>query len=103
VQYGMQAELGPMAYEEPRHGFLAYQLAPERHYSEQTGREIECAIRQRLNQALLRASAILRDNRPLLERASRRLLDEETLEGEALDHVLAEARRPEREGHRLSA
>lgn len=103
VQYGMQQELGPMAYEEPRRGFLAHQLGPERHYSEQTAREIDCAIRQRLDDALARAAAILRENRPVLEHAARRLLEEETLEGEALDQVLSEAHRPAAEAQRRSA
>jgi cell division protease FtsH len=93
-QYGMEAELGPVAYDEPRRGFLAEQLGPERHYAEQTAREIDRAIRRRLEGALERAIAILRANRPLLGHAARRLLEAETLESDVLDDLLAEARLP---------
>ena len=88
----MEAALGPMAYDEPRRGFLAEQLGPERHYAQRTAREIDCAIRRRLEGALKHASAILEANRPLLKRASQRLLEAETLESEVLDELLAEAR-----------
>jgi len=92
TQYGMEAALGPMAYDQRRQGFLAEQLGPERRYAEQTAREIDCAIRARFEGALERATAILEANRVLLERASRRLLDHETLESEALDELLVDAR-----------
>jgi cell division protease FtsH len=94
TQYGMEAELGPVAYEEPRRGFLGDQLGPERHYAEQTAREIDRAIRRRLEGALERAIAILRANRPLLGHAAQRLLEAETLESDVLDELLAEARLP---------
>jgi len=81
-----------MAYDQRRQGFLADQLGPERRYAEETAREIDCAIRARLEGALERATAILEANRALLERASRRLLDDETLESEALDELLVDAR-----------
>jgi cell division protease FtsH len=91
TQYGMEANLGPVAYDEPRRGFLANQLGPERHYAEQTAREIDRAIRRRLDDALERAAAVLKANRPLLEHASQRLLEAETLEGDVLDELLADA------------
>jgi cell division protease FtsH len=102
-EYGMEIELGPMTYDAPRRGFLAEQLGPERHYAEQTAREIDCAIRRRLEDALRRALAILKANRPLLERAAQRLLADETLEGEALDDLLADAHQVEPIEQRLSA
>ena len=99
-QYGMEADLGPVAYDEPRRGFLAEELGAERHYAEQTAREIDRAIRRRLEGALERAAAILRANRPLLERASHRLLEAETLESELLDALLVDARHPARSRER---
>jgi cell division protease FtsH len=104
-QYGMESDLGPVAYDEPRRGFLAEQLGPERHYAEQTAQEIDRAIRRRLAAALERAVAILQANRRLLERASQRLLEAETLESDVLDELLVEARLPlkSRERQRLLA
>jgi cell division protease FtsH len=97
TQYGMEKALGPIAYEEARRGFLAEQLGPQRRYAEETAREIDAAIRARLQGALARAGEILERNRRVLERASARLLAEETLEGAALDKVLSEASLPERQ------
>ncbi len=93
-RYGMEAELGPVAYDGPRRGFLAEQPLPERHYAEQTAREIDRAIRRRLEAALARAMAILHANRPLLHRGAQRLLQAETLDSDALDALLADARLP---------
>jgi cell division protease FtsH len=95
-QYGMEPELGPVAYDEPRRGFLAEQLGPERHYAEQTALEIDRAVRRRLEAALGRATVVLRANRALLEHAAQRLLEAETLEGDLLDELLAQARHPGR-------
>jgi cell division protease FtsH len=97
TQYGMEKALGPIAYEEARRGFLAEQLGPQRRYAEETAREIDSAIRARVQGALARARDILERNRRVLERASERLLAEETLEGAALEEALAEARLPERQ------
>jgi len=93
-QYGMETELGPVAYDEPRRGFLADQLGPERHYAEQTAREIDRAIRRRLESALERAMAILRANRSLLDHTAQSLLGAETLESDVLEGLLADARLP---------
>jgi cell division protease FtsH len=103
TQYGMEANLGPMAYDEARSGFLANQLGPERHYAEQTAREIDRAIRRRLEDALERAAAILKANRPLLGRASQRLLEAETLEGDVLDELLADAHASRKVRQRIPA
>ncbi len=96
TEYGMEKKLGPVTYDEPRQGYLpAQQLAGQRKYAEETAREIDCAIRDRLNQALVAATNILEYNRNILDDGSRRLLEEETLEGEALEEILAEAVLPE--------
>jgi cell division protease FtsH len=48
-------------------------------YSEETAREIDCAVRDIVDGAFRRAHAILEHNRPILEESARALLTQETL------------------------
>ena len=89
VRYGMWPELGPLAYETEPSGFLAgMPQPPHRLYSEQTGREIDIAIRELLEAAHARARRILEANRPLLEDAAKQLLAQETLADPELQVLL---------------
>ena len=81
TRYGMYAALGQMTYEERRQTYLG-QLPPaaaERHYSEETAREIDCAVRELTDQARETATNILTTFRRELEDGAARLLEKETL------------------------
>ena len=95
VQYGMDDGLGPMAYEKRQQSFLDQLQGGTRDYAEDTAREIDRAVRQRLDDAFDRATRILEINREVLEAAAKTLLERETLEGDALDRALADARLPD--------
>jgi len=81
MRYGMHDKLGLVAYEDERHVFPAG--APvsigERRYSEDTAREIDCAVREALQHALDTATGLLTSARRVLERGARLLLEKETL------------------------
>jgi len=82
TRYGMATELGPVSLEESRPGFLGGVPQAgwhEREYSEETAREVDCAIRHIVESAFSRAVEVLETNRALLERAARLLLEKETL------------------------
>jgi len=80
THYGMFPELGPLTYETEPNGFLpGISPAPRRLYSEETAREIDLAILGLVRAAHATARRILEDNRALLERGARQLLDQETL------------------------
>lgn len=88
TRYGMDAKLGQASYAEERGGPLPGPVLPtlERPYSEETAREIDCAVRDLVNAALARANAILEANRGQLERYAGLLLARETLdEGDLRD------------------
>jgi len=90
MRFGMDATLGPVAYESPPSPFLgplpdgldagARALAPE------TAREIDCAVRALTEAALRRATELLSQRRAVLEEGSRQLLARETLNE---DEILA--------------
>ena len=80
TRYGMHDKLGQMTYEERRHSFLGEAgTTLERHYSEETAREIDCAIRELTDQARAKALTVLTTFRPQLEQGAQQLLQQETL------------------------
>jgi cell division protease FtsH len=87
VRYGMDDELGNVAYEEERRSFLNPTELPMqtvRKYSEETAREIDRAVRELVGKAFRRAREILEANRGLLDESAALLLERETLDEEAL-------------------
>jgi len=90
TQYGMVDELGHVAYDKEPHTLLGTPTEPtwlERRYSEETAREIDCAVREIVGLAFDRAARILEDNRDVLEKAAKKLLEKETLDEDALLRV----------------
>jgi cell division protease FtsH len=83
TRYGMTPELGLVTYEKENRNFLGVPtapLVPERHYSEETAREIDAAVRAVVDRAFRRTVEILKAQRDTLERGARLLLEHETLE-----------------------
>jgi cell division protease FtsH len=81
TRYGMSDHLGQMTYEEQRQSFLgqAQFMAQERQYSEETAREIDCAVRALTETARQKALHILQAFRKELEAGAAWLLEKETL------------------------
>jgi cell division protease FtsH len=81
TRYAMVPELGHVAYETDSPGFLGIGGAgpAARSFSEETAREIDCAVRDIVETAFRRAREVLARNRGLLEEGSRLLLAKETL------------------------
>jgi len=87
TRYAMEPALGHVAFEaEPRsHLGPAGEALRPRTYGDDTAREIDCAIRRIVLSAFERAVASLRDNREVLERSARLLLEKETLDAADLE------------------
>jgi cell division protease FtsH len=87
TRFGMHATLGQVTYETPRQTFLSEDALAhyaDREFSEETAREIDCAVRELVGAAFERALAILRDHREELDEGARLLLEKETLTREQL-------------------
>lgn len=87
MRYGMDQKLGHASYAEEPARYLPVpgMAVPEmRTFSEETAREIDCAVRKLIGDAFDRASAILRHNRRLLDETAQRLLERETLSASEL-------------------
>jgi cell division protease FtsH len=86
VQYGMHEDLGPLAFEAPIRAEPAPAWVHEQgsRLSDATTREVDCAVRALVNEALGRSISILSVQRDRLEAGAVRLLEKETLAREEL-------------------
>jgi cell division protease FtsH len=86
MRYGMEEKLGHVAYEADRPLFLGVPgtLAQRREFSEETAREIDCAVRTIVDSAFHKAAGILNRERGQLDRGAQLLLQKETLGEEDL-------------------
>ncbi len=86
LRFGMDERVGPVAWDTGPGQFLqqpgAFWLP--RRFSEMTAREIDQAVRARLDAALARALDILRANREALDAGAAALLARETLSGDEI-------------------
>jgi cell division protease FtsH len=71
-------------------------VATRRDFSEQTAREVDCAVRGLVTQAFERAVGILAAHRDALAESAERLLGKETLSGDELPMLTAEPGPPQR-------
>jgi cell division protease FtsH len=81
MRYGMEDALGHVTYDSDPVGFLGTAGGgfQTRRYSEETAREIDCAVRKIVDSTYAQAIKILEINRQLLEEGSKQLLEKETL------------------------
>jgi cell division protease FtsH len=93
TRFGMHEKLGQMTYDEPRQAFLGENVlgSTPRNYSEETAREIDCALRELTASARERALAILKANRAQLDQGAALLLAKETLLADEIPRPVSEA------------
>jgi cell division protease FtsH len=86
MRYGMEEKLGHVAYEAERPLFLGIpdSMQRGRDFSEETAREIDCAVRKFVASAFDKAAGILKQRQDLLEKGAQLLLQQETLNEEDL-------------------
>jgi len=93
--FGMSDILGPLAYDKQGGGqFYGNGKNPRRSVSDATAQAIDKEVRDLVDDAHETALNILRNNLPLLESISQKILKEEVIEGEDLKTLLAESKMP---------
>jgi len=93
--FGMSDILGPLAYDKQGGGqFLGNGNNPRRAVSDATAQAIDKEVRDLVDHAHEMALKILRNNLPLLESISQKILQEEVIEGQDLKSLLAESKMP---------
>ena len=87
--YGMSDKLGPLTLgRREEMVFLGKELGEQRNYGDRTADEIDAEVSSIVNDAWENAVRILIENRAKLDRLAKRLIEEETLEGDHLQEVL---------------
>src|SRR5690606_21462369 len=85
TRYGMDQKLGQVALETERGPYLGAPIeGGGRRFSEDTAREIDVAVRERIDRTYHRALEILSGRRAELDRLAKKLLEKETLTAEEL-------------------
>jgi cell division protease FtsH len=85
TRYGMDDKLGQVALETQRGPYLGLPIeGGGRRFSEDTAREIDVGVRERIDRTYQRALEILRARRGELESLAAKLLEKETLTAEEL-------------------
>jgi cell division protease FtsH len=90
LRFGMADKLGQIAFEQTRRSFLGDGMPDmgPKDYSEETAREIDCAVRELANLARERALSVLKANRAALDAGAERLLETETMLAEDIPGVV---------------
>ena len=82
MRYGMEDALGNRVYASPQQSFLGQPMGDRAEVSEETQREIDLAIKARVEDAFQRAKDLLNAHRTDLDEGAQLLLDRETLTDE---------------------
>jgi cell division protease FtsH len=86
----MSDALGAINYDgNKRSKVLDIPIGPERgNYAEDTARLIDAEVKRIMTEAHTRATTILTENRDMLEKVTRQLLEQEVMEGDTLRAIL---------------
>ncbi|MBR3249002.1 ATP-dependent zinc metalloprotease FtsH [Candidatus Saccharibacteria bacterium] len=92
VEEGMSEGLRNLVFPSEATGY--YTITTGKPYSEKTAELIDAEIKKLSDEAAVRAEAVLRANKPVLDKLAEELLKQETLEEKELEPILAEAKLP---------
>jgi len=97
TEYGMSDKLGPRTFGDRQEMvFLGREISEQRDYSEKTANAIDKEVDAIIQAAHKKAGTILAENKAKLIEIAERLLTEETIEGEELDEVFGQRKKPAR-------
>ncbi|MBQ6268906.1 MAG: ATP-dependent zinc metalloprotease FtsH, partial [Bacteroidetes bacterium] len=103
-EWGMSDVVGPVTYKRNSDEvFLGRDISHQEHCSEKMAQTIDEEIRKILYNAAEKAESLLRENIEILHRASKALLERETLDGEELDKLIKGEELPLLSKQQLSA
>jgi len=89
TQFGMSERIGPLAVgDKEQEIFLGREFAQRREISERTAQMVDDEVKRLVDEAYARATAIISDNRELLDRIADALLERETIDREDLDRLV---------------
>jgi len=91
TDWGMSEKLGPLTFgKKDEQIFLGREIARHKDYSEKVAEEIDDEVKQFVMQAYEDARSLLLDNRELLDRFAKKLLERETMDSDEIAALLSE-------------
>ena len=90
VRHGMSEVLGFVRFEQGDEPFLGRDLTRAKDYADDTAAEIDREVRRVLEQALGDTQGILTSNRSALDQMAQALIEQETLDADAIGELFAE-------------
>ena len=94
IEQGMGTKLRDQVFHEDSGGMVFDKMVRERPYSDDTAKEIDGEVESLIKEASRRAEVILEQNRKSLDVMAKALLVEETLDEEAVERLLKDAKLP---------
>ena len=92
--WGMSEKLGTMAYGKNQENvFMGRDFGHQRDYSEQVAYEIDQEIKSIVDERYELAKKLLSENRDMLEKISKELLDKETIDEKEFEEIMEQVRR----------
>jgi cell division protease FtsH len=89
TRFGMSDKLGPLTFGNKHHSiFLGKALAEDRNYSEDIASLIDEEVRHIVNECHEKARSILASNRRWMDRVSKTLIEQETLERKGFEQLM---------------
>ncbi len=90
TQYGMSENLGPLTFgHDPAQPFVGRDYGMGQEYSDETAEKIDAEIRRVVDEAYQTASRILTEHREELDKLSLLLIEQETIDREEFEAILA--------------
>ncbi len=94
IEQGMGNKLRDQVFHEDNGGMVFDKITHERPYSDDTAKEIDREVEQLIKEAAKRAEAVINENRASLDKLAKALLEEETIEEEAVREILKSTKLP---------
>lgn len=94
IEQGMGSRLRDQVFHEDNGGMVFDKITHERPYSDDTAREIDSEVAELIKEASRRAEVIITRNRKSLDELAEALVKAETLDEEAVNEILKDAKLP---------
>ena len=94
IEQGMGNKLRDQVFHEDNGGMVFDKITHDRPYSDDTAKEIDREVEQLIKEAAKRAEAVINENRASLDKLAKALLEEETIEEEAVRDILKSTKLP---------
>jgi cell division protease FtsH len=90
----MSDKLGPLTFGKTEEQiFLGREISQHRDYSEETAQKIDEEVRNIVTNAYQKAHQLITDNLDILNDMAKALLEKETLDGDDIDAIMAQAKK----------